>query len=534
MTVLYYSAQYRMGISDTPLDLSNEPEQEILPDILEVDDRLTYFLRIFDNQNHLPSWVTDNPFIDPDRVFPGALAELSFLNHVGITRIGPLRIRVKTEKLDEKTYQSLLDFVADRYADLIFSFATSTGENVHKDRPGSDLPYVEFFFLDRFLLGSPKRIDMITARILSDPHTILKWDVNISPPEAVDRIDSKAIQEILRSPQTLERLRPGVGVSRSTLARRLHAKTGDYLFPCFFRTERRKHSFDSHENRFVKFFLRRLAQKVQLLRNALVGKKFGHLNPEIDVKVNELYNSLATFLSASLWEEVGELTWVPANSQVLQKKDGYRELFQLYSLMQLVSKFRFETADFERIVETKDIPTLYEYWCFFVLKDVLDGMAHLTRAAPMVESDQLQEKLVIGLRIDYDNGTSLFYNLSYGHPSESYSHSMRPDFTLCKGGRTLVFDAKFKRPSTGKEGTPFDWEDINKMHAYRDALKNVSGAFILYPGDSDESFLFQAHSAVQRYEGVGALVLTPDHDGRPKTPEVDSLRDIISAFIYLS
>jgi predicted component of viral defense system (DUF524 family) len=87
----------------------------------------------------------------------------------------------------------------------------------------------------------------------------------------------------------------------------------------------------------------------------------------------------------------------------------------------------------------------------------------------------------------------------------------------------LVLDAKHRgiyASDTGIESPSPD--DIDKMHAYREAIRNVWGAFVLYPGEKQEIHrAFTARSG-SRYEGVGALVLVPG----PRPNEIDGADEI--------
>jgi len=57
----------------------------------------------------------------------------------------------------------------------------------------------------------------------------------------------------------------------------------------------------------------------------------------------------------------------------------------------------------------------------------------------------------------------------------------------------------------------------------------VTGAFILYPGDS--AVVFPANNATRMYEGVGVLPLKPDAGARPTQLHLDNIKQIIEAFI---
>jgi predicted component of viral defense system (DUF524 family) len=65
----------------------------------------------------------------------------------------------------------------------------------------------------------------------------------------------------------------------------------------------------------------------------------------------------------------------------------------------------------------------------------------------------------------------------------------------------LCFDAKY-RPDGALE----------KMHAYRDALRGALGCYLFYPGESAVPTLFHRHPDFP-LPGVGAFSLRPKGDG---------------------
>lgn len=134
---------------------------------------------------------------------------------------------------------------------------------------------------------------------------------------------------------------------------------------------------------------------------------------------------------------------------------------------------------------------------------------------------------MVGYRVAYPDGIELRYNRTYGAPSESYSHAMRPDPVLHRNDRAMVFDAKFKLA----DGAAFNWDDIDKMHTYREALKGITGAFIFFPGTSATAALFRAHAGASEYEGVGAFPWVPGDGGRPLEPQTRAIAKAIAAFL---
>ena len=67
------------------------------------------------------------------------------------------------------------------------------------------------------------------------------------------------------------------------------------------------------------------------------------------------------------------------------------------------------------------------------------------------------------------------------------------------------------------------------MHAYRDAIKDVFGAFALYPGE--KTTIFPPHRAESPFQGVGAVALKPVAGNKAKPEHMDNLTKIIDAFL---
>lgn len=85
----------------------------------------------------------------------------------------------------------------------------------------------------------------------------------------------------------------------------------------------------------------------------------------------------------------------------------------------------------------------------------------------------------------------------------SVSYSQRPDVTLevhpqARAPRLYLFDPKYKliaeETNAGRRDGKPKKEDIDKMHAYRDAIRDASGervveyAAIMYPGSETQTY----------------------------------------------
>jgi hypothetical protein len=266
-----------------------------------------------------------------------------------------------------------------------------------------------------------------------------------------------------------------------------------------------------------------------------------------------LKNSVHHFLAHNMWQDVGIMQFVPVNSQVLQKKEGYRQLFSLYSLLQLATRCDFLQTDFKNLIEIKDVPTLYEYWCFFQIKSIMDTFSTPAAIDRLVFENPVEHKLTPGLCITYQDGMELFFNKGYTGSSgvddpdaamqsyrtgPSYSHTFIPDIVVEKAGKKLIFDAKYKgiKGSGGFYGGDDDslvwtWkpEDINKMHTYREAITDVTGSFVLFPGAA--SIIYPKNGPDTMFEGVGAFCLRPDSADSPDSTTRKHIRTLLSDFL---
>jgi len=553
MTLLHYSAEYRMGVADDPMFPSEEEAKDLecadaVP--LTLQDWQTYFVKFYGDT--VPSFFPRHGKYYNQRRFPGNLFEICFRNAVGRSRIGPVNVHVESSKISESLYEAILDYIAEKYANLIFSFSTPMGQLYRKDKAGQDIAYIEYLFLKKYLLDSSPTLDGITALILANPHHKLFREFRYNSIDAITSVPPATLVNMFSSPDRFAVLQHVHPLSSTACGKAIFERTGRALYPAEVIEERKHHTVDTNENRFIKHFLQSVQHRLIGLEKALRGAAGGYLNPDIEVHLLEIKRKIGLFLSDPLWNDVGVMHFIPTSSQVLQRREGYRQLFRLYSLLHLATRCDFDEDDFKNLIETKDTPTLFEYWSFFVIKDILDHAKNVLSRQTITQDDPLEQRVATGICIQYEDGISLWFNRTCGgssgfvpseipkaklHINESYSHILRPDIVISKSENHLIFDAKFKvKGKSGgfygedESGTIKGWkeEDIDKMHTYREAIRNVSGAYILYPGE--KAIAYPAHDAVRLYEGVGALPLKPEPGARPVQRHIEDLRRIILDF----
>lgn len=287
------------------------------------------------------------------------------------------------------------------------------------------------------------------------------------------------------------------------------------------------------ENRFVAHWMTAMLEALARMRATVW--LWRRVPDETARDLADLEASITFARQSTFLGELADDKPVPFGSQVLARRGGYREAFTCYQ--ELMAARRGVFAEVESLVANRDVATLYELWCFFKLVERLEPVLGRVRRFKHVDDPEF------GVRhraiAEFPGSAHLHYNRGFGHPN-SYSVGLRPDYTLTiDGGRRVAFDAKFRfelPPKPASLENPVDgggdepvsgersvvYEDLYKMHAYRDAL-SLDAAVVVYPGDKD--LFFHKPSAdgaaaiadvvdlerliEERWQGVGAVKLAP-------------------------
>ncbi len=395
-------------------------------------------------------------------------------------------------------------------------------------------------FVLHVLAQNAQRICHALQTIWRNPHRRLVTEERWVLLSEASSVDADTILMMLQHP---EHLRPYRGSSLSTLAQRLKGKVPERVF------ERRvTETLDTPENRFIKRFMDIVLYWCDELQRLNYWQKAQSHQPDL-----QTLREFVRFLRADpLFADVGELEIFPASSQVLLRRDGYRECLQVYRLLHIARAPIFDRL--QDAIDNRRIDQLYEFWCFFRLAEMLAEILGNGQQPHFSTLESDEGGLRHGLSAELGNGYQLFYNRTFSHgkgSGRSYSVSLRPDFSLMKDGQPLVvFDAKFrfderdlerlKRMSeTTDEAIDEEMDDaqqkgdmerlakhadICKMHTYRDALQ-CRAAVVIFPGT--EAVLYPIDGTerdkakkpcildiVQNecWRGVGALPLVPESE----------------------
>lgn len=464
--------------------------------------------------------------------------------------IGSFELEVRARKLDYLShYKWMMGDLADIFSEVIMRrFAPA--ETRFTVRSGADAAtlYQRFAFLRSLIQGDP--FESALAQILSYPHREWREEHELRP----------SGQPIPSGPdvvRAMTRAGPRVPWAGSGLA------MVDSL-PTRMPVKRSFETYDTLPNRFVKHVLVYWRNTVAQIAQALARAQDSFPKRRGLAETHAVLSYLDEVLAQPLFRQVGPLTQPPAANQVLQKRPGYRDMYRLHVQSELAAMLAWSGGEDVYRAGQKDVATLYEYWVFVQLARIVSSLCHKP-----LQLERLLEEGPDGLDLRLKRGTQkvlsgevtrrgrtmvleLWYNRSFpsGQCSESWTRRVRPDCSLRISfpgyagidEMWLHFDAKYRvetlleifgnDATSPEEGTGTDDgggsaalpvpEDLLKMHAYRDAIRRTSGAYVIYPGDKD-----QVH---RRYHeilpGLGAFALRPSGGGTPDG--ADAIRQFIS------
>lgn len=449
---------------------------------------------------------------------------LNFGNCLGDFQIEDLKIRVVSRKLTRAQFYSLLSEVGDFFAGLPFSYRGGQGGFKKIGEYSNPVLYHVFCWL--LSLMDKGIIKEAVQTVIYNPHITYFKEGKMYQVERARRVSPKTFSVMLREPREL--VKPPVSSRIHDTALSYHL--GRY-FPENVYLETLQGTIDNRENAFIKYFLGYCL--------GIATKFIEKFNDDLVLckKAKVLEKSLEKILKMPFFLGISQLREIPFSSQVLQKRRGYGEIFTIFNQLNSLIEFSPE-KDWEEVIEIKDAATLYEYWVFINVAEIMEKNLGKARKAQWVkQKEMLEVGLASALEIDFPHGFKLKYNKSFWrYGGGSYSVTLRPDVVLEIGNKKFVFDAKFKldkiemgnllsieEESNGEE-TTFKKEDVHKMHTYKDAIQGCVGAFIVYPGKETEIFQEKKGSKIWDCGGVGAIGCAP-------SGEKDELEKIINEII---
>lgn len=283
-----------------------------------------------------------------------------------------------------------------------------------------------------------------------------------------------------------------------------------------YRVEEQLRTNDTQENRFLKFTISQIADKYEKLRLRI--EQIKNVSDTMKTEMQQTADKLKRLKRHPFFRTVGKYKGMSQESLVLQQAMSYSQVYRTWNLL----RRSYSLNDAMYRLQTKDIATLYEIWCFI-------EVSHIVKKQFQLDEEDVEHRNRMEMnglftwelgkgehsRILFKKDDVELAELVYNPKStdrENYSIGLKdleaptvpqkPDIVLqltkndLKQGMkmTYLFDAKY-RIEGKRQGVDVPPDDaINQMHRYRDAIyykdyearalkKEVIGGYILFPGD---------------------------------------------------
>lgn len=293
-----------------------------------------------------------------------------------------------------------------------------------------------------------------------------------------------------------------------------HRKEPAYLY----RVEQHILSNDTQENRFLKFALHQISKRYEDLRQRIEAVKTA--SDTMKAAIHATSESLKRLQHHPFFRTIGRFKGINQESMVLQKATGYSQVYRTWNLLRRA----YSLNDGLYRLQTKDIATLYEIWCFIevshIVKDQLRlqdedvehrnrlemngvfswelGKGEHSRILFRKDGVELAELVYNPKNADKENNNVGMKDLVVPTVPQKLDIVLQLTKNDLQQGMkmTYLFDAKYRIDGKDKDVDVPPEDAINQMHRYRDAIyykgydanalkKEVIGGYILFPGDGE-------------------------------------------------
>ncbi|SKB67136.1 hypothetical protein SAMN05660776_2446 [Salegentibacter holothuriorum] len=495
-------------------------------------------------------------------IYTGTL-ELNIFKSFDI-EVGSVGIEVQSVKASyREDYRFMLEAITDKCTDLLMQANSPVSHNFEADfsNENEGTIYQRFAFI-KSIINSDEFKESI-YRIITFPSTTWMEELETTDSRKIRRFKNSELRQLInRNPRAKLPLNHPL------------SKRGLNSMPTRIETTRKIDTVDTPENRFIKHALQTYLKLCStIISNIKTGTR-------LFKEVEALSENIENQLSHSFFQEISRPHTLKLNSPVLQRKEGYREVLRSWLMFDLAAKLVWKGGEDVYKANKRDVATLYEYWLFFTLLDMISEIFDIKGK----ETSQLIKKTNDGLGLQlrqgrhtalkgvYKSGTrNLNIKFSFNRTfsgkkkfpkSGSWTKSMRPDYTLsiwpeeinedqAENEELIVhlhFDAKYKieklieiidaenigsnedlLSSEKKEERKGKYKnaDLFKMHTYKDAIRRTGGAYVLYPGEeklTEKGF----HELIP---GLGAFPVRPNKTDNGTSDLKVFILDVLDHFL---
>ena len=458
-------------------------------------------------------------------------------------------VEVRSRKINySKDYATMIGDLSRFSSGLIYELSSPVYQSLEigssNKTPYEDFMLLEYLFEDENL---PATVEYLSRNL----YTLLEETTEEVPTSFASNVGPSELIDVFSNSENLEKI--------DDFESSIWSKTKGYV-PLKINETKYVDYIDVPENRFYKNFL--------LFIDDLIGNLINIVEDGYVLdKLYEYKETLSYYLSARYFLDISPMDYPPLNSQVLQKKEGYRDILEYYLLFEFGFKLNWNEVVEDFRGYEKKVYRLYEYWCYFELLDLIgeltdtkitfddlftldDKKLNISLKEGVIKSFDLNltdlidmESINLDQNLDsveldgfYDDlpiTIDLMYNKTFKKDSDYYSYSvdLRPDYTLSIkfSEKTFLihFDAKYKLNIQSED---YKNHDIVKMHSYKDAISNTIAAYVLYPGKKPDIF----RESKGALESVGAFPLNPKDDRESKKYLLDFIHKFILDLVNLN
>lgn len=507
-------------------------------------------------------------------IYVGTLT-LDILNIAENKAISKLEIEVLATKFNQQldksyreNYRFMLEDITDKCTELLMQINSPVHQTFEIDfNSNQNTIYQRFCFVQSILNNSD--FTEAVQKVIGNPKTNWEVENEISDIRKIRRITNYAVRQIIS------------GTNRVDLPENHSLRNSNiHSVPLKINGYRKIENVDTPENRFIKHVLEVFKK---FCEECLAVFSLKQLSKPIQ-EAEQLIHNLESLLNHPFFQNINAPTSLKLNSPVLQKRSGYREILSRWLQFDLASKLIWKGGEDVYNAGKKDIASLYEYWIFFTLYDLIkekfnivsvnfdeqaykhlivptsDGLNVMVKSGKHTALEGIYTKRNRDLKIKFSyNRTFKGGNIYANAKSGSWTAPLRPDYTLSVWSNTFTeeqseanesivhihFDAKYKITNFYQSVHPnleglelekvLNEEDLDerkgtyknvdllKMHAYKDAIRRSGGAYILYPGAKEKPFR-GFHEIIP---GLGAFSVNPSTN----KSEINELSKFIDSII---
>lgn len=524
----------------------------------------------------------DNPIIRPSQDTKESRGRIVTGNYVGTLHlkiknnqdeyIGVIDFEVRSKKTSyREDYRKMLADITAYYTELLMISSSPVTQRFEPSDEDESITLYQKFAFVKSVIDSEDFEDAI-HKILYNP--VRKWtETTIEKPiSAVKRIGRSAMKQI------------ATAYNRIELDTDIVIDGGVSSVPRQLKVPYKRDTIDTPENRFVKYVL----TSFHAFCSGLQDLKHAADNQRLINEATACCTKLENMLQDGFFKEISQPQFIALNSPVLQKREGYREVLQAWTIFDMAAKLTWKGGENVYRAGMRNVAALYEYWLFFKLLELISekfelnpkeksALVHLDKDGINLDLKQGRMIMVGGVfkSKHRDLNVRFYYNRTFAHNNRinergSWTTTMRPDYTLsiwtgdvseaeAEKQNTIVhihFDAKYRVEQimllNDYDNREFNDDavddelsevlndikqdeqigvykraDLLKMHAYNDAIRRTGGSYVLYPG-TNEKALRGFHEIIP---GLGAFPVNPNSFEEDSVAIKKFIDDLVSHFL---